>query len=56
MSIKYYYFATPKFLLFRNQFKRLDIPQYPVFIPAVHALVILCGRSGLRPTLERCET
>jgi hypothetical protein len=56
MSIKYFDFTPPKCFLFRNQSKRLTIPQYPVFIPALRALVILCGRSGLSPTAEHSET
>jgi hypothetical protein len=41
MSVKYFDFTTPKFFLFRNQSKRLSIPQYHILILARCALVIL---------------
>ena len=49
MSVKYFDFTTPKFFLFRNQSKRLCIPQYHILILAWCALVILYGETGLSP-------
>ena len=45
-----------KFFLFRNQSKRLSIPQYHILILAWCALVILYGETGLSPTPEHSET
>jgi hypothetical protein len=56
MSIKYFDFTPPKFFLFTNQSKRLNIPQSHIFIFASRSLVVLCGQSGLSPTPEHCET
>jgi|GWRWMinimDraft_11_1066019.scaffolds.fasta_scaffold348385_1 hypothetical protein len=50
MSVKYFDTTTPKFFLFRNQSKRLSIPQYHILILAWCALVILYGETGLSPT------
>jgi hypothetical protein len=52
MFIRYFDVTTPKFFLFRNQSKRLSIPQYHILILAWCALVILYGETGLSPTLE----
>jgi hypothetical protein len=55
MSVKYFDFTTPKFFLFRNQSKRLSIPQYHILILAWCALVILYGEPGPSPTFGHSE-
>jgi hypothetical protein len=55
MSVKYFDFTTPKFFLFRNQSKRLSIPQYQILILAWCALVILYGEPGPSPTFGHSE-
>ena len=55
MSIYYFDTATPKFFLFRNQSKRLSIPQYHILILAWCALVILYGEPGPSPTPGHSE-
>jgi hypothetical protein len=55
MSVKYFDTTTLKFFLFRNQSKRLSIPQYHILILAWCALVILYGETALRPTPEHSQ-
>ncbi len=52
MSIKYFDITTPRFFLFRNQSKRLSIPQYHILFLAWCALVILYGETSPSPTPE----
>jgi len=56
MSIKYFDFTTPQFFLFRNQSKRISIPQYLILFLFWCALVILYDVAGLSPAPEHSET
>ena len=56
MSVKYFDATTFKFFLFRNQSKRLSVPQYHILILASRARAVLYGESGLSPTPEHSAT
>jgi hypothetical protein len=55
MSVKYFDATTAKYFLFRNQSKRLSIPQYHILILAWCALVILYGETDPLPTPGHSE-
>jgi len=56
MSATYLDFTTPKFFLFRNQSKRLSIPQCHILILFWCALVILYDVTGLSSAPKHSET